>query len=101
MFPSAPVQALVEEYRSGEAAPRPLLKRARHEGRPPGEAPPALVPWSAEAIRSVLAGASTVAVREDAREPDLDLAQRIAAELGIPLTILDSAGLERLANGLR
>jgi hypothetical protein len=43
VFPAEPVQALVEAYRSGSAAPRPLLKRARHEplpvplaGRPDG-----------------------------------------------------------------
>jgi hypothetical protein len=31
VFPAGPVHALVEEYRSGSAAPRPLLKRAVHE----------------------------------------------------------------------
>lgn len=105
VFPSTPVHALVERYRRGDAAPRPLLKRARHElagGGPTGEG--RVVAWSAEAVESVLDGVSTVAVRPsggDVAEPDLDLAQRIAAELGIPLTIVDSAGLERLAAVLR
>lgn len=105
LFPSAPVHALVEQYRRGDAAPRPLLKRARHEltaGGPTGEG--RVVAWSAEAVESVLDGDSTVAVLAagtGVAEPDLDLAQRIAAELGIPLTILDSAGLERLAAALR
>jgi hypothetical protein len=31
LFPAEPVHALVEEYRAGRAAPRPLMKRAVHE----------------------------------------------------------------------
>ena len=101
VFPSAPVRTLVEAYRRGDDAPRPLLKRARYAGNPLGHAPAAVVPWSERAVESVLAGASTIAVCGAAVEPDLDLAQRVAAELGIPLTILDSAGLERLEGALR
>jgi hypothetical protein len=42
VFPSGPVVALVEEYRSGDAPPRPLLKRARHVRLPAPEAPEGL-----------------------------------------------------------
>jgi hypothetical protein len=58
--------------------------------------------WSADAVAAVLAGAPTVAVRgAGAVDTDLDLAQRIAAELGTSLTIVDAAGLERLNHALR
>jgi hypothetical protein len=108
VFPSGPVLELVEEYRRGVAAPRPLLKRTRHARLAPGDAPAdgggRIVPWSEQAVLSVLAGVPTIAVRPTGAavaEPDLDLAQRVAAELGIPLTILDSAGLQRLTDALR
>lgn len=104
-FPSGPVRALVEEYRSGSAAPRPLLKRAVYE-RLSADAAPAgegiVASWSDAALNGVFSGVPTVAIREEgAAEPDLDLAQRIAAALGTPLTIVDADGLERLANALR
>jgi len=100
-IPPEPVLALVEEYRSGEAAPRPLLKRTRHV--PSGEqAQAAIVPWSADALRGVLGGAPTIAVLvEGAVEADLDLALRVAAELGESLTILSQSHLTRLLQALR
>jgi hypothetical protein len=101
--PAKPVLALVEEYRHGDAPPRPLLKRTRYAladgGRPAG----GLVPWSDEAVRGVLSGAPTVAVLPagGAVETDLDLALRVAAELGQSLTILSNNHLTRLLQALR
>jgi len=99
--PPDPVLALVEEYRRGAAPPRPLLKRTRYVVS--GErAPAAVVPWSAEAVRGLLAGAPTIAVvSEGAVEADLDLALRVSAELGGSLTILSRAHLTRLLQALR
>jgi hypothetical protein len=100
-LPPEPVMALVEEYRRGDAAPRPLLKRTRY-GRSHEPAPGGLVPWSDEALRSVLAGVPTVAIvpESGAVEPDLDLALRVAAELGGSLTILSKDHLTRLLQAL-
>jgi hypothetical protein len=145
VFPSEPVVALVEQYRSGAAPPRPLLKRARYErlARPkaPGGVPDRYIavgvgspvriadpvvaidaaqspetqhaviagatglvaPWSHLVLLGVLSGIPTVAVRsagDGALEPDLDLAARIAGELGVPLTVLDDVQLETLASAL-
>ena len=99
--PPEPVLTLVEEYRRGEAPPRPLLKRTRH--LPSGEqATGAIVPWSADAVRGMLAGAPTVAtVSGGAVEADLDLALRVAGELGRSLTILSPGHLTRLLQALR
>jgi hypothetical protein len=101
-FPPEPVLTLVEGYRRGTSAPRPLLKRARYAQL---EAPASggIVPWSAEALRGVLAGAPTVAIRpaQGVVEPDLDLALRVAAELGESLTILSEEHLTRLLQALR
>jgi hypothetical protein len=89
--PAEPVAALVEEYRSADAPPRPLLKRLRYQR---AEAPhePGVVPWSAEAVRNVLAGVPTIALLPDegAVEADLDLALRVSTELGGSLTILSN-----------
>jgi len=99
--PPEPVLALVDEYRSGEAAPRPLLKRTRHVPSG-GRAEAAIVPWSADAVRGVLGGAPTIAiVGEDAVEADLDLALRVAADLGESLTFLSERHLTRLLQALR
>ena len=40
LFRPEPVLALVEDYRAGTAAPRPVLKRARHLRLPPAGDPP-------------------------------------------------------------
>jgi hypothetical protein len=106
VFPSAPVRALVEQYRSGVAPPRPLLKRARYERlQPPADALHGLVAtWSEHVMRAVLSGVPTVAILPadgNVDEPDLDLAQRIAAEAGTSLTILRADALERLRHALR
>jgi hypothetical protein len=100
-FPPEPVMALVEEYRRGTAAPRPLLKRMRHVHLP--EEGGGVVPWSDRALRGVLAGAPTIAVLPEGGgvEPDLDLALRVAAELGESLTILSEGHLTRLLQALR
>jgi hypothetical protein len=111
-FPSTPVRALVEQYRSGNAAPRPLLKRARYD-RLPTQPPDVqrsvaagaaglVAPWSRLALLGVLSGVPTIAIRpaDGAVEPDLDLAQRVAAELGTSLTVVDAAALERLEHAL-
>jgi hypothetical protein len=94
--------ALVEEYRQGTAPPRPLLKRVRHVHLEE-DAPGGIVPWSAEALRGVLAGAPTIAIlpEQGAVEPDLDLALRVAAELGASLTILSKDHLTRLLQAVR
>jgi hypothetical protein len=101
-FPAGPVMALAEEYRRGDAAPRPLLKRTRyvHLDEPGGGG---VMPWSDEALRGVLSGAPTIAVlpANGAVEPDLDLALRVAAELGESLTILSNDHLTRLLQALR
>jgi hypothetical protein len=146
MFSPGPVLALVAEYRSGNAAPRQLLKRARHLPLPPPPAPNGLpdayvavgaecpvqlsgsvvtvdetqppgaqhallaratglvAPWSGLALLGVLSGVPTIAVRPAGGavcEHDLDLAVRVAAELGTSLNVVDAAALERLANALR
>jgi hypothetical protein len=95
------VLALVEEYRSGDAPPRPLLKRTRYE--PGGQGAGGILPWSAEALESVLAGAPTIAVLppEGAVEADLDLALRVASEQGESLPILSNNHLTRLLQALR
>jgi hypothetical protein len=100
--PSAPVLALVEEYRSGAAAPRPLLKRTRY-ARSDGQAEGRIVEWSPEALEAVLDGAPTIALLPEngAAEPDLDLALRVAAELGGSLTILSNKHFTRLLQALR
>jgi hypothetical protein len=102
VFPLEPVMGLVEEYRQGTAPPRPLLKRVRHVqlGQ---HAPGGIVPWSAEALRGVLAGAPTIAIlpEQGLVEADLDLALRVAAELGESLTILSNDHLTRLLQALR
>ena len=100
--PAEPVLALVEEYRGGGAPPRPLLKRARYDlldERSEG----GIVPWSAEAVRGALSGAPTIAIlpADGAVEADLDLALRIAAELGGSLPILSPDHLTRLLQALR
>ena len=100
--PAEPVLALVEEYRGGGAPPRPLLKRARYDlldERSEG----GIVPWSAEAVRGLLSGAPTIAIlpADGAVEADLDLALRIAAELGGSLPILSPDHLTRLLQALR
>ncbi len=101
-IPPEPVLALVEEYRRGDAPPRPLLKRTRYVHADDG-APGGIVPWSDEALRGVLAGAPTIALlpQRGAVEADLDLALRVAAELGESLTILSEAHLTRLLQALR
>jgi hypothetical protein len=100
--PPEPVLALVDEYRHQDAPPRPLLKRARyaHADEP---SPGGVVPWSEQALRGVLAGAPTIAVlpEQGAVEADLDLALRVAAELGESLTILSNNHLTRLLQALR
>ena len=99
--PAGLVLALAEEYRSGDAPPRPLLKRARYER---GEAAPGgIVPWSAEAVQGVLGGAPTIAILppSGAVEADLDLALRIASELGESLPLLSQDHLTRLLQALR
>ncbi len=99
--PPGPVMALVEEYRSGEAAPRPLLKRTRY-AHLDEQAAGGVVAWSAEALRGVLTGVPIVAVlpANGAVEQDLDLSLRVAAELGESLTILSSDHLTRLLHAL-
>ncbi len=86
--PSAPVLALVEEYRSGDAPPRPLLKRARYD-RLDERSEGGIVPWSDEAVRGVLSGAPTIALlpaerrrrgRPRPRAADRLRARRIAAD---------------------
>ena len=146
VFSPGPVLALVEEYRSGKAAPRPLLKRARHMPLPPPPAPNGLpdayvavgaecpvqlsgsvvtidetqppgaqhaflaratgllAGWSGLALLGVLSGVPTIALRPaggEVCEPDLDLALRVAAELGTSLNIVDAAALKQLENALR
>ena len=61
------------------------------------------MPWSDEAIRGILSGAPTLAVlpASGAVEADLDLALRVAAELGQSLTILSNNHLTRLLQALR
>jgi hypothetical protein len=101
-FPCEPVLALVEDYRSGNAAPRPLLKRLRFAHVPDDAARGGVLPWGAEAMRGVLAGAPTIAVIPEtgAVEPDLDLALRAAAELGESLSILRKDQLTRLLQAI-
>jgi hypothetical protein len=101
-FPPEPVLALVEEYRRGQEAPRPLLKRTRYV-RPEEHTAGGIVPWSAEGVRGSLGGAPTIAIVADggAVEADLDLALRITAELGESLTILSQNHLTRLLQALR
>jgi hypothetical protein len=96
------VLALVEEYRRGEAPPRPLLKRTRYT-RTGEQAEARNTTWSAEAVQAVLAGAPTIAIlpADGAVEPDLDLALRVAAEIGGSLTILSTTHLARLLQALR
>jgi hypothetical protein len=99
--PAEPILALVEEYRTADAPPRPLLKRLRHQrAETPREA--AILPWSADAVRNVLAGAPTVALLPDegAQEADLDLALRVATELGGSLTVLSNKHLTRLLQAI-
>jgi len=100
-FPAEPVLALVDEYRSGAAPPRPLLKRTRylHSDEPD---PGGIREWSADALRSVFSGAPTIAVlpADGAVEADLDLALRIAAELGESLTILSNKHFTGLLQAL-
>jgi len=101
-IPPEPVLALVAEYRRGDAPPRPLLKRARHERLDERNAG-GIVPWSAEAISGVLSGAPTIAVlpADGAVEPDLDLALKVACEFGEALPILSRDHLTRLLQALR
>ena len=100
--PAGPVLALVEEYRSGDAPPRPLLKRARYD-RLDERSEGGIVQWSDEAVRGVLSGAPTIALlpAEGAVEADLDLALRVASELGESLPILSRDHLTRLLQALR
>ncbi len=99
--PAEPVLALVGEYRWNDAPPRPLLKRLRHQ-RAETARKAAVLPWSADAVRNVLAGAPTVALlpEDGATEADLDLALRVATELGGSLTILSNKHLTRLLQAL-
>ena len=101
-IPPEPVLALVEEYRSGEAPPRPLLKRARYD-RLEERSGGGIVPWSAEAVRGVLSDVPTIAILPagGAVEADLDLALRVASELGGSLPILSRDHLTRLLQALR
>jgi hypothetical protein len=101
-FPPEPVLALVEGYRRGHEAPRPVLKRTRY-ARSDEHAAGGIVPWSAEALRGGLGGAPTIAIVPDdgAVEADLDLALRVTAELGESLTILSQNHLTRLLQALR
>jgi hypothetical protein len=104
VFPPEPVLALVEEYRQGTAAPRPLLKRLRHAHLPPAErSAGGTVEWSEQALLGVLSGAPTIAILPEGPvvEPDLDLALRVAAELGESLTILSNTHFTRLLQALR
>ena len=89
-------------YRSGDAPPRPLLKRARYD-RLDEPSAGGIVPWSDEAVRGVLSGAPTIALlpAEGAVEADLDLALRVASELGGSLPILSRDHLTRLLQALR
>lgn len=58
VFPASPVHALVEEYRSGSAAPRPLLKRALYEPLPaPGDAAAEALPERYVAVDALLGDA--------------------------------------------
>ena len=100
--PPEPVLALVEEYRHGDAPPRPLLKRTRHD-RLEEQSDGGIVPWPDEALRGVLSGAPTIAVlpAKGAVEADLDLALRVASELGQALPILSNTHLTRLLQALR
>lgn len=165
-----PVLALVEDYRRGTAAPRPLLKRTRYLPLPPpahpvtkglpgayvavalapspafpaseanraaahdlvqalspavsleettegvapqerlraqhallGRATGLVAAWSGLALLGALSGVPTIALRsedDEVVEPDLDLALRVASELGTSLTILDSGDLRGLAAAL-
>ena len=101
-FPPEPVLALVEEYRRGEAAPRPLLKRTRYL-RAEEQNAGGIAPWSADALSATLAGGPMIAIlpAEGAVEADLDLALRVSAELGESLTILSQNHLTRLLQALR
>jgi hypothetical protein len=104
VFPPDPVMALVEEYRQGRAAPRPLLKRTRYTSLPPDERTSGgIVEWSEQALLGVLSGAPTIAVlpEKPVVEPDLDLVLRVAAELGGSLTILSNTHFTRLLQALR
>jgi hypothetical protein len=59
---------------------------------------------SAEAISGLLSGAPTIAILPAAAgavEPDLDLAQKVACELGEALPILSRDHLTRLLQALR
>ena len=142
-----PVLALVEQYRSGEAPPRPLLKRSAHVrldaargvdgghvvlgpvpdgladvlsasrrvvtidgSAPPGDQQAALTGasglvtrWSGMALLGALSGVTTIALTsagQPRREPDLDLAVRVAAELRLRLMILDESDVPRVADAL-
>ena len=99
--PAEPVVALVEEYRSADAPPRPLLKRLQHQRAEAADGA-GVVPWSADAVRNLLAGAPTIALLPDdgAVEPDLDLALRVATELGGSLTILSNKHFTALLQAL-
>lgn len=101
-IPPEPVLALVAEYRRGDAPPRPLLKRARHE-RLDERTAGGIVPWSAEAVGGMLSGTPTIAILPEAGavEPDLDLASKVACELGETLPILSREHLTRLLQALR
>ena len=100
--PAEPVLALVEDYRRGDGPPRPLLKRARYD-RLDERSEGGIVPWSAEAVRGMLAGVPTIAIlpADGAVEADLDLALRVASELGGSLPILSRDHLTRLLQALR
>src|SRR5439155_14374292 len=166
VFPPEPVLRLIEQYRSGAAAPRPLLKRARHVLLTPPDAASAgglpepyvalalepsvafpasqanrdaareltrslsasgavasleqgdnlrgrhallgraiglVAAWSGAALLGVLSGVPTIALTSSdgtVCEPDLDLALRVAGELGSSLTFLDAAELGALAAAL-
>jgi hypothetical protein len=101
-IPPEPVLALVDEYRLEDAPPRPLLKRTRYVRADGEPAAGGVVQWSDEALRGVLAGAPTIAVlpANGAVEADLDLALRVAAELGQSLSILSNNHLTRLLQAL-
>jgi hypothetical protein len=92
MHPSGPVVTIDETQPPG--AQHALL----------GGATGLVAGWSGLALLGVLSGVPTIALRPaggEVCEPDLDLAVRVAAELGTPLNVVDAAALERLGNALR
>jgi hypothetical protein len=78
VFRPEPVLALVADYRNGTAAPRPLLKRARHlRLRPPGDPPRDGLPDAYVAV--ALAPSAAFPGSEQNRKAAEDLIRRLSA----------------------